>query len=329
VNGPCRPALGILCTVMVSGALAAAPEPLVLERTIALGSVSGRIDHLAVDLVHLRLFVAELGNDSVAVVDLKQGRLLKTLTGFREPQGLGYVPATNELYVANGGDGTVRFFGGDDLSFRGQLVLGEDADNVRVAADPVRVFVGYGSGGLAVIDAASHGLIAQVGFKGHPEGFQILPGSNRVVVNVPDERGVTVVDAKLARSEAFWRLDDVRGNFPMAIGESSDEVWLATRNPARLIGMNASTGTRMVALDACNDADDVYVDAGRHRIYVSCGAGFIDVWERQAGKYQRIAHQVTSSGARTALFDPVLDRLYLAVRTSPGKPAAIWVYRPQ
>jgi len=329
VNGLCRQALAVMCTVMLGGALAAEAEPLVLERTIPLGSVSGRIDHLALDLVHRRLFVAELGNDSVGVVDLKEGRLLKTLTGFREPQGIGYVPVTNELYVANGGDGTVRIFGGDDLSFRGQRVLGDDADNIRVAADPARVFVGYGSGGLAVIDPVSHGLMAQVEFKGHPEGFQILPGSNRVLVNVPDERGVTVVDAKLARSEAFWRLDDVRGNFPMAIGESSDEIWLATRNPARLIGMNASTGTRTIALDACGDADDVYVDARRHRIYVSCGAGFIDVWERQAGKYQRIAHLVTSSGARTALFDAELDRLYLAVRASSGKPAAIWVYRLQ
>jgi DNA-binding beta-propeller fold protein YncE len=150
---------------MMGGALAAGTEPLVLERTIPLGGVSGRIDHLA--------------------VDLKEGRLLKTLTGFREPQGMGYVPATNELYVANGGDGTVRIFGGDELSFRGQCALGDDADNVRVTTDPARVIVGYGRGGLAVIDPVSHGLKAKVEFKGHPEGFQILPGSGQAVVNIP------------------------------------------------------------------------------------------------------------------------------------------------
>jgi hypothetical protein len=314
---------------MMGGAPAAGTEPLVLERTIPLGGVSGRIDHLALDLVHQRLFVAELGDDSVGVVDLKEGRLLKTLTGFREPQGMGYVPATNELYVANGGDGTVRIFGGDELSFRGQCDLGDDADNVRVTAHPARVIVGYGSGGLAVIDPVSHGLKAKVEFKGHPEGFQILPGSGQAVVNIPDEHEAALFELTTGKPLALWRIDDYRGNFPMAIGESRDEFWLATRNPARLVGMNATTGMRTASLDACGDADDVYVDARRHRIYVSCGSGFIDVWERQEDAYQRIAQLVTSSGARTALFDAELDSFFLAVRASPGRPAAIWVYRLQ
>jgi hypothetical protein len=78
--------------VGLSAATARASEPaLVLEGKIALGRVSGRIDHLAVDLDRQRLFVAELGNDAVGVVDLKTMTTLSTLTGFREPQGIGYV----------------------------------------------------------------------------------------------------------------------------------------------------------------------------------------------------------------------------------------------
>src|SRR5471032_1018160 len=79
--------------------------PLVLEAKIALGNVSGRIDHLAVDLGRQRLFVAELGNNSVGVVDLKERKLLRRLTELKEPQGMGYVASTDTLYVANAGDG--------------------------------------------------------------------------------------------------------------------------------------------------------------------------------------------------------------------------------
>ena len=43
---------------------------LTVENKILLGKVAGRIDHLAVDLDRKRLFVAELGNNSVGVVDL-------------------------------------------------------------------------------------------------------------------------------------------------------------------------------------------------------------------------------------------------------------------
>ena len=79
--------------------------PLRLEAKILLGDVRGRIDHLAVDLKRQRLFVAELGNDSVGVVDLTTHSLLRTITGLNEPQGVGYEPSTDTLYVANARDG--------------------------------------------------------------------------------------------------------------------------------------------------------------------------------------------------------------------------------
>ena len=93
-----------------------AETPLLLERKIPLGEVRGRIDHLAVDLKRNRLFVAELENDTVAVVDLDAYKLMHIISGLRKPQGLGYHPATDALYVANGGDGTVAVFRGDEYS---------------------------------------------------------------------------------------------------------------------------------------------------------------------------------------------------------------------
>ena len=80
--------------------------------------------------------------------------------------------------------------------------------------------------------------------------------------------------------------------------------------------------------DICGDADDLFVDAKRHRVYVSCGQGFIDVLDAQGNAYQRVARIPTVSGARTSLFVTELDRLILAVRASSGEPAALWVYRP-
>src|SRR6266700_7241880 len=82
--------------------------PLVLEAKIPLGEVSGRIDHLAIDLKRQRLFVAELGNNSLGVVDLAAGKVMRRVEGLSEPQGVAYVPFTDSVYVANGGDGSVR-----------------------------------------------------------------------------------------------------------------------------------------------------------------------------------------------------------------------------
>jgi hypothetical protein len=50
----------------------------------------------------------------------------------------------------------------------------------------------------------------------------------------------------------------------------------------------------------------------------------------EAGKagYRRLARVPTVSGARTSLFVPEMDRLFVAVRAGSNEPAAIWVFRP-
>src|ERR1041385_5055786 len=108
--------------LVVVGNTRAADSPLLaVESKVTLGEVQGRIDHLGVDLKRQRLYVAELGNDSVGVVDLKAGRVAQTLRGLKEPQGIGYETVTDTLYVANAGDGSVRIFKGEDLAPLGSL----------------------------------------------------------------------------------------------------------------------------------------------------------------------------------------------------------------
>src|SRR5689334_5838457 len=94
-------ALVIAAALLGSAAASAAEAPLQLEAKIPLGPVAGRIDHMAVDAKRQRLFVAELGNNTVGVVDLAARKLLRRLTGLKEPQGIGYEPASDMIYVAN------------------------------------------------------------------------------------------------------------------------------------------------------------------------------------------------------------------------------------
>jgi hypothetical protein len=89
----------------------------------------GRIDHMAIDVKRQRLFVAELGNDSVGVVNLKEGKTVDTIRGLAEPQGVSYAPPSDTLYVANARDGSVRLFQGVDDTPAGRIDLGDDADN--------------------------------------------------------------------------------------------------------------------------------------------------------------------------------------------------------
>lgn len=306
-----------------------AQQALILEAKIPLGAVKGRIDHLAIDLPRKHLFVAELGNDSVGVVDVAAaGKVIHRIGGLNEPQGVGYVPSTDTVYVANAGDGSVRMFSGADFTAKGSIALGDDADNVRVDETANEVFVGYGRGALAVIDPKTHTKVADLKLKAHPEGFQIDPSTRRIFVNVPEAREIAVVDRVAGRQVAGWRLPGAASNFPMALDVAGGQVVVVTRSPPKLFVLSSDTGGITAELDTCGDADDVFLQPKRQRTYVSCGSGAIDVIELSEGAYYGLARVPTVSGARTSLFVPQLDRLFVAVRARGGEPAAIWVFRP-
>src|SRR5882757_7636111 len=161
--------IGMLLT---AASRAEEPAPLVPEAKIALGTVSGRIDHFAFDADRQLLFVAELGNDSVAVVDLEERNVVHRIPGLGEPQGVAYHAATATLYVANAADGSLRLFQASNFAPLGRIELGADADNIRLDPWRNRIVVGYGKGGLAVIDPVSRRKVADMPLDSHPESFQ-------------------------------------------------------------------------------------------------------------------------------------------------------------
>ena len=309
---------------------AAAPA-LVLERTIPLAGVAGRIDHMAIDLARRRLFIAELGNGSVDVVDLATGRAIHRIAGLKEPQGVGYAPAADVLAVASAGDGSVRLFRGGDFSPIGAVDLGDDADNVRLDTATGRLIVGFGGGGLATLDPARASLVGRIGLPAHPEGFQLDPHSHRAFVNVPEARQIAVVDIATGRQIATWRAPGLAANFPMALDPSGGAVATVFRRPPRLVLLDAVSGAVTARLETCGDADDVFFDARRRRIYISCGEGVVDVLRQDPTGYRELGRVRTGAGARTSLFVPELDRLFVAARSGffgLGSDAAILVLRP-
>ena len=303
-----------------------APNPLALESKVELGNVSGRIDHLAVDAARQRMYVAELGNNSVGVVDLKERRLLRTLHGFREPQGIAYEPSTDTVYVASAGDGSVHLLHGEDLTSAGTIELGEDADNIRIDLLSHRVLVGYGSGALAVIDPVRRQKIADIPLKAHPESFQVEPQGGRIFVNVPDANEIAVLDLATAKQTTTWATKNLRANFPLAIDAERQQVLAMFRHPAKLAAFNLRDGAMTHAVEACGDSDDLFVDTKRSQVYISCGEGFVDVFAARADGFVKVAHLATAAGARTSLWVPQFDRLFLAVRAAKD-PAAIWIFR--
>jgi hypothetical protein len=305
---------------------AADAPPLRLVQTIPLPGVQGRIDHLAVDAASQRLFVAALGNSTVEVIDLKKGQRVQSLAGFKEPQGIAYVPETNTVAVANGGDGRVTLIEGTTLKPTKAIPFGDDADNLRYDAARGRLYVGYGNGALGVYDMAKGIRMEDVTLDAHPESFQ-LEASGRIYVNVPARQKVAVVDVDRKAVAATWPVSAGSANYPMALDTAHHRLFVATRRPPHVVVFDTETGKAVATLDADTDADDLFYDASRARLYGCFGAGSVMVYtQSDPDHYAMLAKVPTAAGARTGLFSADLQRLFVAVPRRANASAEIRVF---
>jgi hypothetical protein len=291
-------------------------SPLRLIRAIELPDVKGRIDHMALDDERNHLFVAEYGNGSVDDIDLVSGQVAGRITSLREPQGVAWLPAQHEIAVASG-DGSLRFYRGENRQLVAVVQLGDDADNVRVDPRNGNLVVGYGSGALAVVDASAHRVIRQLQLPGHPEAFALL--GSRVFVNVPDAREIVVADLDQGRVIREINTGIFGGNYPMALDAKNSRIAVAYRFPSRLAVMDANSGTTSWSAPICGDADDLFFRAVN--VGVVCGDGAVELVS-EAGDHSGV-RVATRQGARTGLIKGQSNILYIALPVH-GARAAIW-----
>jgi DNA-binding beta-propeller fold protein YncE len=312
---------------LVSFQAVSGQTPLTLVGTIDLPAVEGRIDHLAVDVAAQRLYVAALGNNTVEVLDLKSSSRVKSVPGFREPQGIMVVPDAKLVAVANGqGDG-VQFIDAGDYHPIKAVKLGDDSDNVRYDLAAKRLFVGFGSGALAAVSPADGKVLGEAKLAGHPESFQLERSGARVFVNVPTADQIAVVDRAAMKVIATWPVVGAKSNFPMALDEANHRIFVGCRRPAKVLVYDTVTGKESGSFDIVGDTDDLFYDAARKRLYVSGGEGYLDVFQGQdANRFARIAHIATAAGARTSLFVPEQSRFYLAVPHRGSQKAELRIY---
>ena len=301
-----------------------------LAQTIPLANVQGRIDHMAVDLKGRRLFIAALGNNTVEVLDLSASKRIRSIAGFHEPQGVGFVPEFNKLFVANAKTGSCDILDGSSLKVVRSVKFPDDADNIRYDPKARRVYVGYGNGGLGVIDADSGKEVGAIKLDGHPESFQLEKSGPRIFVNIPTSEKIVVADREKKTVLTAWSFPEAKANYPMALDETHHRLFVGFRKPAKLVIFDTDSGKVVADLPSPGDADDIFYDGSRQRIYISGGEGSLGVVQQQdPDHYKAITKISTASGARTSFWVPERNRLYVAVPHRGAQRTEIRVYEAQ
>ena len=318
----------VLCCTGIITVAAQSGVPLKLKQRIPLSAVEGRIDHFAFDPAGERLFVCAFGNNTVEVLDLHKGQRIHSITNLGTPQGIAYIPELDRIFVANEKGGICKIYDGKTFQPVGDLNFKDDADNIRYDEATKKIYIGFGSGGIAVVNAPDGKQVGSIKLSGHPEAFQLEKGGNRIFVNVPNSRHVAVVDRDRGEVIATWKTDLAFGNFPMALDEANHRLFVGCRLPSRLVVLDTDSGDVVAKIEISGDPDDLFYDSKGHRIHVICGAGKIDVIEQiDANSYKPSTKIDTAPGARTGLFVGESDTLFVAVPHRGSQQAEIRCYR--
>ncbi|HEY2774858.1 MAG TPA: hypothetical protein VGK20_12500 [Candidatus Binatia bacterium] len=328
-------AVGNLC--VLSLLLGSVPVPdasageshLELVRTIALPGISGRIDHMTIDAAGKRLFVAALASNSVLVVDLEGGSIAGRIAGVTEPQGVAYLSGAGQVAVSSGGDGSCRFYDAQTLREISSADFRSDADNLRFDETQGKLYVGFGSGGIGIIDVKTGTRLADIPLTSHPEAFEMESLGSRAFVNLPATSSVAVVDRDKHNVLASWALPAHCENFPMALDQRHHRLFVGCRNPPQVVVLDTESGATIASFDCVADVDDLFLDGDTGLLYASGGEGFLDVFAPDGKGWRRSQRIVTSARSRTSLLAPASKRLYLAIPSRGSQPAEIRVYEPR
>jgi hypothetical protein len=310
-------------------------KPLVLTEAIPVENAKGRFDHFATGKG--RLFVSALGSNAVEVINISGRIVERTISDVPDPQGVAFSSDTNKLFVASGA-GKVYVYDGDSFNLITTIDFPGGADNLWYDSANKRLYVGCGddenTGAIATIDATTNQrLDEEYKLGGEPESFQLEKSGPYIYVNVPPLKQIVVIN-RTTKEIKRWPLKGVEENFPMALDEADHRLFVGMHVPPRLAAFDTNSGRMAAVLRSVQDMDDLYFDAGRQRLYMPGGEGFIDVFQMSDADHYRLLTKIpTALGARTAGYfgkgGKGFDRFYLAVPARGGQSAEIRIYTVQ
>jgi DNA-binding beta-propeller fold protein YncE len=304
----------------------AADAPLILKRCIVIPHVpvGPYSDHMGLDLTRKRFFATPQAAKAVAIIDLQDGHVLKMIGGFGNPHSIFYNSNLNRLFVTDGSSGDVKVFSGEDYSLIRTIPLEPGADGM--VYDPRSLLLYVNNGGeeagmrqsvISAVDVARMRKVADIPIAAPDlEAAVVDSGKQLLYVNLVDEHAVAVVDLRKRRPIATWKLPAGR-NLAIALDIPHARLYVASRESpmhGSLFVVNSIDGHLIATLPIGGYPDGIFIDHRRQRIYVSTGVGHVETYTIGPGDvYHREPRVDTAIMAKTSLYSPALDRLFVSV----------------
>ncbi|MGC8804026.1 MAG: YncE family protein, partial [Bacteroidales bacterium] len=156
------------------------------------------------------------------------------------------------------------------------------------------IYIGYGEGAIALIDANMLKYKLSIKLPVHPEAITIDNSSDKMYVSLTKNREIGVIDLKNNTLGKTLHLPDGAENYPLAFDKINKRLFVGCRKPAKLLVLDAENGKKLAAIDLDAEVNELFYDEVRKQIYVTCGDGYLHIVKQDI---KEIKQQVEKSAA--------------------------------
>jgi DNA-binding beta-propeller fold protein YncE len=330
----------LLLSLLAGGARA--EPPLTLLQTIEMPDVPAGpyADHMALDVKGQRLFTTPQAQKAVAVLDLRAGRVVHTIRGFVNPHAILYREDRNRLFVTDGRGALVVLDAGSYRRIH-SIPLEPNADSIGYDSRTGKLYVGNGGDEagkpyslLSIIDTAAEAKVGDIRIETPAlEAMVVSETQQRLYVNMPEGNRIGIVDLEKRALIDSWALKLARRNDALALDAEHHLLYVGCNEGdvrGSLLVVDTQTGKEVQQLPLGSWVDSMFYDPRRQRIYASTGIGAVFSYQRSAdGRIAPLPSIDTAVMARTSLFSPELDRLFVMVPRLGWTSAKVLVLKPQ
>jgi hypothetical protein len=319
-------------TACISGAAIAAPAEKPVYEQLAVTPVpdmpEGDWDQLVTDVAHNRIYVSGEDGALMAAFNLETGALIASGGDVVSPHKVAFDPKTGHLLVAEGKDGTVKVLT-TDFKTVASIPVGAKSDTGAI--DLVgRVFYVSGRDGDTGSQISAISLDTLKVVRRFPVPAMTLKGlvldraGGRLFVSMRDKNAVGVIDIRTGTLRT-WTSPNLNKNVPLAYDKRSQRLFAGSREPGRLVVLDARSGKELQSLPGTETADSMSFDEKGRILYVSGDTG-MSRYRIAANGNATLLETDASLVGKSSLYVGENHRLYVMRPRKGETVAALQVY---
>jgi len=264
----------------------------------------------------------------VLVVNADSGKEEGKISGLKLSHGVAVIPELGRGFISDGADSKAIIFDLKTLKIVGEAIAAPDADCIIYDPASKHVFTFNGdSHNATAIDPATGQKVGVVDLGGGPE-FAVADGHGTIYNNLEDKSEVLAIDSLTLRVKSRWPIAPAGAPAPIAMDREHRRLFVAGREPAMLVVMNADDGRVIQSFPLSNGADAEVYEAKTGLVFVSTREGWIHIFHEDSPDHYSEAGKVkTEFGAKTMAYDPTTERIFVDTADF-GKPPEPTAERP-